>query len=127
MRGFIKTFFVFIYIILALFIQPSDVFANDYTEQNTPHKYYISALSKSKIHLINNKNEEFYVISKNNNRTEVSNPSSKNENFGFGCCDKTNVDFNSSDNYIINNSIYPNCISHNISPHLKNAIYTRAP
>ena len=127
MRRFIKTFIVFIYLILALFIQPGDVFACDSIGQDISHQYYISAYSKSKIHLINNKDEEYYVISKNNNRTEVSNPSNKNQNYSFGGCDKTNVIFNNHNNYIIDNSLYPICISHNISTNLKNAIYTRAP
>lgn len=127
MREFIKSFVVFIYLILALFIQPGDVFACDSIGQDISHQYYISSCTKSKIHLINNKNEEFYVISKNNNRTEVSNPSNKNQNFGFGYFDKAGVDFAVSNNYKIDNSIFLACISHNVSPNLKNAIYTRAP
>ncbi len=127
MRGFIKTLVVFIYLVLALFIQPGDTFACDNIGQDNPHQYYISSFSKSKIHLINNKNEEYYVISKNNNRTEVSNLSNKNHNFCFGSFDKANVDVAILNNYIINNSISNTCISHNISPNLKNAIYTRAP
>ena len=87
MRRFIKTFIVFIYLILALFIQPGDVFACDSIGQDISHQYYISAYSKSKIHLINNKDEEYYVISKNNSRTEISKLSNKNQDFGFGCFD----------------------------------------
>ena len=127
MRGFIKTLVVFIYLVLALFIQPGDTFACDNIGQDNPHQYYISSFSKSQIHLINNNNEEYYAISKNNNRTEVSNLSNKNQNFCFGSFDKANVDVAILNNYIINNSISNTCISHNISPNLKNAIYTRAP
>lgn len=126
MRGFIKTLVVFIYLVLALFIQPGDTFACDNIRQNNTHQYYISAFTKSKIHLINNKSEEYYVVQKNNNRTEVSNPSNKNHNFGFGCFD-AGIYFPISNNYKIDNSIYHTCISYNISPNLKNAIYTRAP
>jgi len=127
MRRFIKTFIVFIYLILALFIQPSDTFACDSLRQINPHQYSISAHTKPKTYLINNKNEEYYVISKNNNRTEISNLSNKNQNFGFNNFDKANVDFIVPDNFINNNLMYHICISHNISPNLKNAIYTRAP
>ncbi|MBP3820300.1 hypothetical protein J6G99_01490 [bacterium] len=127
MRGFIKTFFVFIYLVLALFIQPSDTFACDNIRQNIPPQYYISVFNKSKIYLINNKNEEYYVISKNNNKTEVSNLSNKNQTYGSANFDEANVDFIIQYNFIIDNSIYSTCISHNISPNLKNAIYTRAP
>lgn len=126
MRRFIKTFIVFIYLILALFIQPGDVFACDSIGQDISHQYYISAYSKSKIHLINNKDEEYYVISKNNSRTEISKLSYKNQDFGFGCFD-AGIYFPISNNYKIDNSIYHTCISYNISPNLKNAIYTRAP
>lgn len=127
MRGFIKTLAVFIYLILALFIQPNDTFACDNIRQSNSHQYYISEYTKSKIHLINSKYEEYFVISKNNNRTEISNPSNKNQDYGFGCFDSANVDFDNSNKHKINNSIYHNCISHNISQNLKNAIYTRAP
>ncbi len=127
MREFIKSFVVFIYLILALFILPSHTFACDDIRQNNTHQYYISAYSKSKIHLINNKDEEFYVISKNNSRTEISKLSNKNQNFGFGYFDKAGIDFAVSNNYKIDNSIFLACISHNVSPNLKNAIYTRAP
>ncbi len=127
MSGFVKTFVVFIYLILALFIQPNSAFACDYIGQNTSHQYYISAFTTSKIHLINNKNEEYYVISKNNSRTEISNLSNKNQNFGFGYFDNAGADFTVLNNYKIDNLISHVCISHNIFPNLKNAIYTRAP
>ncbi len=125
MKRFIKTFIVFIYLILALFIQPNDVFACDYFGQNLTTQYHIST-TKSENHFINNKNEEYYIFSKNN-QTEISDPSNKNQNFSFGNFDKTNVNFILPNNSIVNNSTYPICISHNISPNLKNAIYTRAP
>lgn len=127
MRSFIKIFVVFIYLILALFIQPSDTLACDNIRQNNTHQYYISAFTKSKIHLINNKSEEYYVISKNNSRTEISKLSNKNQNYCFGSYDKANVDYAISNSSKIGNSICLTCISHDISPNLKNAIYTRAP
>ena len=126
MRGFIKTIIVFIYLILALFIKPSDIYACDFIRQNSSAQYYIST-TNSETHFINNKKEEYFLISKNNNRTEILNPSNKNQKFSIGSFDKINADFIISDNNIIDNSIYPICISQNISPNLKNAIYTRAP
>jgi len=126
MRGFLKSFVFFIYLMLALFILPNNVLACDYIGQNTSTQYFILP-TKSETHFTNNKNEEYYVISKNNNRTEISNLPNKNQNFNFGNFEKANIDFIISNNSIIDNSIYTNCISHNISPNLKNAIYTRAP
>ena len=69
MKKFIKTFVVFVYLILAFFIQPSDSFACNYNELNHSEQYYITA-TKSKTHFLNNKEEEYYVISKNNTQTE---------------------------------------------------------
>ena len=126
MRRFIKSFVVFIYLILALFLLSNNVFACDYIGQNSSVQYYISP-TKSDIHFISNKNEEYYVFSKNNNRTNISNLSNKNQNFGFGGFDKANADFIIPDKYTTDNSICPTCISYNISSNLKNAIYTRAP
>lgn len=126
MRRFIKSFVVFIYLILALFLLSNNVYACDYIGQNFPVQYYIFT-AKSETHFINNKNEEYYVFSKNNNRTNISNLSNKKQNFGFGGFDKVNVDFIIPDKYTTDNSICPTCISYNISSNLKNAIYTRAP
>jgi len=126
MKGFIKILVAFIYLILALFIKPGDVFACHYIGQNSFAQCYIST-TKSEINFVNDEKEKYFVISKNNNRTEISNLSNKNQNFNFGNLDKANTDFIISNNYIIDNSTFTNCISHNISPNLKNAIYTRAP
>ena len=126
MRGYIKKLIIFIFLLLALFIQPSNIFACDYIGQNSSTQYYISS-AKSETHFVNNNKEENYVAIKNNNRTEILNLSSKNQHFGFGNLDKASANFIDSNNSIIDNSKYPTSISQNISPNLKNAIYARAP
>lgn len=126
MGRFIKTFIFFIYFILSLFLQQDNTFAFDNIGQNSSVQYYIST-TKSENYFINNKKEEYYVIAKNNNRTEILNKTNKNQNFCFGSFDKAIIDFVILVNSVINNLIYPTCISHNISPNLRNAIYTRAP
>lgn len=126
MRSFIKTLIVFIYFFLALFIQPSSAIACEYLTSNTSQPYIVSS-SRHETTLINNKKEEYFVISKNNNRSEITNPSNKNDYYGYGSFDNANPDFNLTNDFIKDNATFPTCISHNISPNLKNAIYTRAP
>lgn len=125
MRGFIKTFIVFIYLFFALFIQQSSIYAEEYIPQNESKQYIVLPVNPETA-LINNKNEENYVISQNRNRSEITNPSDRNDNLGFGCFNKTNVDYNISDNYIVYNATYKIYISHKLSP-LEYTIYTRAP
>ena len=124
MRGFIKTFTILIYFFLALLIQPTNVFACENLNANNFNQYISS--SKSEITLINNKKEEYYTIIQNRNRSEITNPSNKNQNLGFNAFDKT-ADFIISNSFISDNTGYFTRISHNISPKLENAIYTRAP
>ena len=125
MRGFIKTFIVFIYLFLALFIQSSSIYAEEYIPKNDSKQYIVSP-ANSETALINNKNEENYVISQNRNKSEITNPSGRNDNLGFGCFNKTNVDYSFSNSYIGDSNIYKIYISHKLSP-LEYTIYTRAP
>lgn len=125
MKGLIKTFIAFIYIVLALFIQQGDILACENITQNTS-RYYISS-TKNETALINNKEEEFYAIFLTRNKSEISNSSNRNNIFGFSGFDKTNFNYNVFIRSNVDNSIYPIRISYNISPNLKNAIYTRAP
>ena len=127
MRGFVKTLIIFIYFFLALFIQPSSALScENFTASNS--QTYIVSSARHETTLINNKKEEYYVISKNNNRLEITNLSNKNNHYGLGSFNSTNTDYNILNNFILTkNNIITNRISHNISPNLKNAIYTRAP
>ena len=126
MRKFLKTFIVFIYLLLAVFIQPSSVLASENLLQNSSQQYFVSS-TKSETTTLSRKEKEYYTVFENRNRAEIINSSGKNNYLGFGSFDKANVKYNIT-NYFINNEItYPVCISHNISPNLKNAIYTRAP
>lgn len=126
MRKLLKLFIYFIYIFLALFIQSSYTFACDNFSQTNPQQYYISA-SKAEKHFINNKEEKDYTIFEKRNNSEISNISNRNNNSFLGFFGKTIVNYDILDKFAAKNAINPICISHNISPNLKNAIYTRAP
>lgn len=126
MKSFIKTLIVFIYFFLALFVQPSSAVACENLISNTSQPYIISS-AKHETTFINNKKDEYYVISKNNNRLEITSLSNKNDYYGYGSFDNVNTVFNLTNDFITDNTIFPKCISHNISPNLKNAIFTRAP
>lgn len=126
MREFIKTLIVFVYFFLALFIQPSSVIASENITLNTSQPYIVSSVRHETV-LINNKKEEYFVISENYNKAEIANLSNKNDYYGYGSSDNANPEFNLTNDFITNNATFSSCISHNISPYLKNAIYTRAP
>ena len=126
MRIFIKTRIAFIYILLALFIQPSNVYASENFTKNTSQQYFVSS-SKHKAALINNKKEEYYTIFQNRNRLEITNQSNKNDNSGVGNFDKVFIDYNILNSFKADNKIYPIYISYNTAQNLKNTIYTRAP
>lgn len=126
MRSFIKTLIVFVYLFLALFVQPSNAIACKNLTSNTSLSYIVSSVRYETV-LINNKKEEYFVVSKNYNKAEIANLSNKNDYYGYGSFDNANPEFNLTKNFITNNATFSTCISHNISPNLKNAIYTRAP
>ncbi len=125
MRGFIKTFTIFIYFLLSLFVGSQDVSACENFSANTIQQYISS--QKPETTLINNRKEEFYVIFQNRNRSEITNPSNKYNNFGFSGFNKVNINYDTVVGYTVDNNKFPIRISHSISPYLKNAIYTRAP
>ncbi len=126
MRNFLRIFIVFIYFLLTLFIGSSSVFACENIEQNNPIRYFVLS-SKTETVLLNNKKEEECVISQNKNELQITKSSNRKNNYGFGSFDKLNTGCKVLNNYINENPVYPVCISYNISPNLKNAIYTRAP
>ena len=117
---------VFVYLFLTLFAQPSSVFASENFVQNSQVQYFIAS-TKTEETALNRKEKEYYTIFDNRSKSEITNPSGKNNYFGFGSFTPTSVDNNITDNFITRVSLIPLCISHNISPNLKNAIYTRAP
>ena len=125
MRRFFKTLTIIISLFLALFIQSSNVFACGNIVQGTTQQY-ISATRYDSL-LDSDRKEEYFVITKNDNESEITNSSNKNDNLGYGGFTKTIFNYNISNDYITENRIYLICISHKISPNLKNAIYTRAP
>ena len=94
--------------------------------QNTQTLSYISQ-PKAEI-TFTNKNEETYLVSNNQNRCQITKTTNKNYNYGSLLGEKPLLEEYILNNFILTqNDIITNRISHNISPNLKNAIYTRAP
>ena len=126
MRVFLKILFAFIYCCLTLFISPNSVHAYNTYTQNDQTLSYISP-SKTKV-TYTNKHEERYLVSNNQNRCQITKTTNKNYNYGSLLGEKPLLEEYILNNFIlIQNDIITNRISHNISPNLKNAIYTRAP
>lgn len=126
MRKFLKALFIFVYLLLAVFIQPSNVFANENFVQYPQIQYFVPS-TKTQTIALNKKEKEYYTTFDYSNKSEITKPSDKNNYFGFGSFAGTNDDYNIADSSITGNSITSLCISHNISWDLKNTIYTRAP
>lgn len=125
MKIFTRALLVFLYFCMAFFIKPNEAYAINNALANIQ---YQSIISKSKSEIVAvNKTKEYYIVSQNRNKTQISNSSNKNQGFG------TAFDKNTSSKNIIQYSTFGkniNChsrISHNTSLNLKNAIYTRAP
>lgn len=126
MRVFLKILFAFIYCCLTLFISPNSVYGCNTFTQNTQTLRYISQ-PKAEI-TFTNKHEETYLVSNNQNRCQITKTTNKNYNYGSLLGDKPLLEEYILNNFILTkNDIITNRISHNISPNLKNAIYTRAP
>lgn len=126
MRVFLKILFAFIYCCLTLFISPNSVHACNTFTQNTQTLSYISQ-PKAEI-TFTNKREETYLVSNNQNRCQITKTTNKNYNYGSLLGEKPLLEEHILNNFILTKKdIITNRISHNISPNLKNAIYTRAP
>ena len=110
---------------MAFFIKPNEAYAINNALANIPCQSIISA-SKSEIVTVN-KSEEYYIVSQNHNKTQISNSSNKNYGFGIALDDSASSESILRYSILCNNINCHNRISHNISPNLKNAIYTRAP
>ena len=89
----------------------------------------LSYISQPKAEItFTNKHEETYLVSNNQNRCQIAKTTNKNYNYGSLLGDKPLLEEYILNNFILTkNDIITNRISHNISPNLKNAIYTRAP
>ena len=126
MKVFFKILFAFIYCCLTLFISSNSVHACNVFVQNTQTLSYISQPKTETT--LTNKCEETYLVSNNQNRCQITRATNKNYNYGSLLGDKPLLK-----EYILNNftltksDIIDNRMAHNISPNLKNAIYTRAP
>ena len=112
----LRILLILFYFCLTLFINNGEILAYENFEQS------ISQV-KNETKIINKK-EEYYTIFQNRNRVKITNLSNKN--------DKYNIDGFSNIFFTLNNLLFENIptsiyISHNISPYLKNEIYTRAP
>lgn len=126
MRVFLKILFAFLYCCLTLFISPNSVHACNTFTHNTQTLSYISQ-TKTEI-TFTNKHKETYFVSNNQSRCQIAKTTQKNYNFDPVLGDKSLSTKYTFNNFILTkNDIITNRISHNISPNLKNAIFTRAP
>lgn len=126
MRVFIKTFIVFVYFFLALFIQQTNVCACSNNTQNISSQYYISQ-SQSESTLTNNNQKEHYIILQNRNRAEIINSQNKHNDFGCTNCVNKKFTYNIPDIFFIKDISYPDSISQNLSKKIEHTICTRAP
>jgi len=125
MGVFLKTLLIFFYFFLTLFINNGEVLACVDFEQTISQQYYIS-LSKNETELTNKK-EEYYVVLQSRNRSEITNQTNKNDNYGSWNFNNPNNKFDITNSFIYESIAYPIRITHSISPNLKHAIHTRAP
>lgn len=125
MLKFIRLFTVFIYFCLALFINPNEVLARDNLEHNIARQYYITQ-PKTETELTNKK-EEYYVIFQSRNKSEITNTTNKNDNYGSIDSDNSNNKIEIANSFLYENTLYPVHITHYTSNNLKNAINIRAP
>lgn len=125
MRVFLRTLLIFFYFFLALFINNDELFACENFEQTISQQYYISQ-PKNETELTNKK-EEYYAVLRNPNRSEITNPSNKNDNYGSWNFNNPNNEFDITNSFIYESIAYPIRITHNTSANLKHAIHTRAP
>jgi hypothetical protein len=125
MKTVLRAMFIFVFFCLT-FISSNNSFA--YSSVNGYNQTFSSiSATKSEITFANQK-EEYYIISNNQNRCEITNQSNKNDTFGLTFANRPIFDNYIFNNYVSDkNSINLNRINHNISQNLKNAIYTRAP
>lgn len=127
MKHYLRVLIVFLYICLAFIINPNKALADS--------TYYLNAIntvsiSQQKSEITDIKTNENYsaVLRNNSNSARIKNSSNKN-NTQSSPQNSENAVLNNIQRYYTHfeNIVIPICISHNISPNLKNAIYTRAP
>ncbi len=125
MKVLLKTLLIFIYFCLCFFVKPGEVFAVNNVLDNTYFNNYISK-SETKI-ILSDTIEEFYIVAQNYNQIQICNSSNKNNNSNAGFDNQVLSDTFLNGCLFIKNNNSHNRMAHNISPNLKNAIYTRAP
>lgn len=125
MKNFLKTFFIFIYIFLLLFIKPCEVLAcNDGDLNNTPA---VSITQAQKTVNTFDEKEHYYAILQHNNNAQISN-NNKNNDPGlilFNTAILKNNFFNRI--FIDKNKIYYFNVIQKLFRNLKNTIRVRAP
>ena len=126
MKAFIKTFIVFIYFFLALFIRQTDTYACEINTSYISHQYYISQTQPEPT-LTNDSKKEYYIILQNRNRGEITNQQNRHNDFGCTNCVNKKFAYNIPDKFFVKNVSYPDSVSLNISKNIEHTIYTRAP
>ena len=117
---------MFLYACLFLLIKPGVVFADNLY---IPNHCAISYISKQKSETnLYKEHETYYAIVQNNKTSKITNTNNRNNNLGFSIIGENPLRNDLSKYFITNkNIICRNHVFYDISPNLKNTIYTRAP
>ena len=126
MRIFLRVILLLVYLCLAFFVKPSEVYAMGSFVHNIPSLNYISE-TNSEITLLH-RIEDNYIVAQNPINTEWSNTSNKNYDLSLVFGEEVFNEDNILRFILFNkNTNHNSRIVHKISPKLKHAIYTRAP
>ena len=87
-----KLIIILAYFISALFIQAGNAYTYHDFAQNISHQYYISQPKQEAV-LTDNAGKECCNIFENRNKSEITNPSNKNNGFNFGNINKTDINY----------------------------------
>lgn len=117
---------IVLFLLFCLTLIPSEAFCVSTLVQNIPSQDYIVTQKHAEITLVQGE-EDYYVVSENNSRTEVTNSNKKNDStliFGEDAITEDNL----LKHYVFSKDrLEKNRAYHKISPTLKNTINTRAP
>ena len=125
MKNFLRVIFSILIIFFTLILTPCKGLCASYIVPNTTSLNYILE-AKGEITLVQGE-ENYYVVSQNQNNSEITN-TNKNNNSSLIFGEDAITEDNILKHYIFSKeSLHKNRAYHKISPTLKNTINTRAP
>ena len=117
---------IVLFLLFCLTLIPSEALSVSSLVQNIPSHDYIVTKKHAEITLVQGE-EDYYVVSENNSRTELTNSNKNNDStliFGEDAITEDNI----LKHYVFSkDKLEKNRAYHKISPTLKNTIKTRAP